>query len=220
MSELNLVSLGATKLVNGVPTVQASSALTNGTEDIESYGALEMVSQLGVSAVPAEADKDGQAQGVICENLAGSNAVCIGAIDRRNASVYGNLKPGDTAIYSTGPKGVSQCLLKAEKRQAILATKGSDDTQILVVLDGKNDKIQVLAFGAVLELSKSGGWSCLDDTGKGWRLSGGTMHITADVHIGGLVPLPLKVMLGPPTGSPGSVASVPMIAAMGITFGA
>lgn len=220
MTDLNIVTLGATKLVNGVPTVQAVSPLTNATEDVESYGEIEMLSQLGVSACPAEADDKGHVDAVICEQVAGTNAVCVGAIDRRNAAIYGNLSPGDTCVHATGPNAVSQCLLKAKKRQAILATKDKSDQQMLVILDGKNETIQITAFGSVLQLSKSDGWTCLDDTGKGWRLSGGTMHITADLHIGGLIPLPLKVMLGPPTGSPGSVASVPLIAAMGISFGA
>jgi len=219
MTDLNLVTLGATKLVNGVPVVTASSAITNEGEDVEPYGDIEMISQLGVSAVAAAADDAGQAQGIACEGVSGTNATCIGGIDRRNASIYGNLKPGDTCLHATGPKAVAMCLMKAEKRQAILATKGSDDTQILVVLDGKNDKIQITAFGAILELSKKGGWSCFDDTGKGWHLSDGTLHITAALHIGGLVPAPTKLMMGPPTGSPGGPASVPLVAVPGITIG-
>src|SRR4051812_3021453 len=117
MSTLNLVTLGATKLVNGVPTTQATSPLTDGEDDVEQYGEIEMMSQLGVDACPAEADDSGQAQGVVCESIGGSTAVCIGAIDRRNADIYGNLSPGDTCVHATGPLGVAQCLLKAKKRQ-------------------------------------------------------------------------------------------------------
>lgn len=217
--ELNLVTLGATKLVNGVPVVQASSALTNGAEDLDDYGGVEMISQLGVSAVAAEADENGQAQGIVCEGLAGSNAVCIGGIDRRNAAVYGNLGRGDTAVYATGPKGVSQCLLKAEKRQAILATKGTDDTQILIVLDGKNDKLQLALFGMILEGSNKDGWSLFDKTGKGFHLNDGVLHVTAEIHYGGLVPSPFRLMMGPPTGSPGGPASVPLVAVPGVSIG-
>lgn len=220
MTELNIVTLGASKLVNGVPVVQAVSALTNGTEDVETYGEIETISQLGVSACPAEADDKGHVDGVICEQVGGANAVCVGAIDRRNAAIYGSLGPGDTCVHATGPNAVAQCLLKAKKRQAILATKDKSDKQMLVILDGKNETIQITAFGALLQLSKADGWTCLDETGKGWRLSGGTLHLTADVHIGGPIPLPFKVMLGPPTGSPGGAASVPMTAAMGLSFGA
>lgn len=220
MTEINLVTLGASKLVDGVPVVQAVSALTDGEEDVEQYGEIDVVSQLGVSACPAEADTSGQAQGLVCENVAGIKAMCVGGRDTRNASMYGNLKPGDTCVHSTGPKAVSQCLLKAEKRQAILATKDSKDRQILVVLDGKNDKLQVAAFGAVLELSDSGEWSCMDKTGKGWRLQGGTMHITADLLIGGMSPNPaMALMMGPKSGSPGGPASVPLLPVMGVTIG-
>ena len=221
MTDLNLVTLGASKLINGVPVVQAVSSITDDAADLEPYGEIDVMSQLGVSAIPAEADASGQAQGVICENVAGVKAMCVGGRDTRNAAIYGNLKPGDTCVHSTGPKGVSQCLLKAEKRQAILATKGTDDTQILVVLDGKNNKIQITAFGAVLELSKEAGWSCMDDTGKGWRLQGGTLHVTAALHVGGMVPNPaMALMMGPKTGSPGGPASVPLLPVMGVTIGA
>jgi len=221
MIDFNLVTLGASKLVNGVPLVQALSAITDAANDVSPYGEIDVVSQLGVSACPAEADASGQAQGIICENVAGVKAMCIGARDTRNASIYGNLKPGDTALHATGPKGVSQCLLKAEKRQAILSTKDSKNRQILVVLDGKNDKLQIAAFGATLELSDDGEWSCVDKTGKGWRLQGGTMHITAALHIGGMVPnAAMAIMVGPKVGSPGGAAAAPMIPLPGVTFGA
>jgi hypothetical protein len=220
MTELNLVTLGASKLVNGVPVVQAVSALTDATDDTEQYGEIDVVSQLGVSSCPAPADARGEAQGLICENVAGIKAMCVGARDTRNAAIYGNLKPGDTCVHATGPQGVSQCLLKAEKRQAILATKDTSDQQILVILDGKNNKLQIMAFGAMLELSKESGWSCVDDTGKGWRLQGGTMHVTAALHFGGMIANPaMALMMGPKTGSPGGPASVPLLAVPGVTFG-
>ena len=220
MTELNLVTLGASKLINGVPVVQAVSAITDDAADVEQYGEIDVVSQLGVSSCPAEADSKGQAQGVICENVAGLKGMCVGGRDTRNASIYGNLRPGDTCVHSTGPKAVSQCLLKAEKRQAILATKDTSEQQILVILDGKNNKLQITAFGAMLELSKESGWSCVDDTGKGWRLQGGTLQITAALHIAGMIPNPaMALMMGPKTGSPGGPASVPLLAVPNVTIG-
>lgn len=214
MSDLNLVTLGAVKLVKGVPTVQALSPITDGSDDVEQYGEIEMISQLGVAACPAEADESGQAQGVVCENLGGTNAVCVGAIDRRNASVYGNLGPGDTAVFSTGPKGVSQCLLKAEKRQAILATLGTDDKQILVVLDGKNNTLQITAFGQMFELSKENGIS-LTDGGAGIRIHNGTLQLLGNLVVGQGAQQALAIALVPKTGSPGGPASAPLVPLLG-----
>lgn len=214
MIELNLVTLGATKLVNGVPTVQALSPLTDGSDDVEQYGEIEMISQLGVSACPAESDDTGQAQGVVCENLGGTNAVCIGGIDRRNATIYGNLGPGDSVLYATGPKGVAQCLMKAEKRQAILATKGSDDKQILVVLDGKNDTATITGFGLIFEMSKKNGIS-LTDGSAGIRIHNGTLQLLGNLVINQGANQAMAIALVPKTGSPGGPASTPLIPLLG-----
>lgn len=214
MTELNIVTLGASKLANGVPTVQAASPLTDTTEDVEQSGQIEMLSQLGVYAMPAESDATGHVDAVICENVGGANAVCIGAIDRRNASMYGNLKPGDTALCSTGPKAVSQVLCKAEKRQVVLATKGSDQKQMLVVLDGKNDTVQITAFGLMFELSKKDGISLMDG-GAGIRIHDGTLQLLGKLAINQGANQAMAIALCPKTGSPGGAASVPLIPLQG-----
>lgn len=217
MTELNIVTLGATKLVKGVPVVQASSAITNGSEDIESYGGIEMFLALGISAMPAPANDAGQAQGVVVEGIGGPNATCVGAIDRRNADIYGNLTPGDTVLHATGPQGVSQVMCKATKRQVVLATKGSDDKQILVVLDGKNDTLQITAFGQMFELSKKNGIS-LTDGGAGIRIHDGTLQLLGNIVFNQGANAAMAIMVGPKTGSPGSIASVPMIPLLGVSI--
>lgn len=216
MTELNIVTLGAVKLVKGVPTVQAASPLTNAGEDVEQSGEIEMISQLGVYACPAESDDTGHVDGVICENIGGTNAVCIGAIDRRNAAMYGNLTPGDTALCSTGPKAVSQVLCKATKRQVVLATKGSDEKQMLVVLDGKKDTITITAFGQMFEMSKENGIS-LTDGGAGIRIHKGTLQWLGNIVVNQGANAAMAIALCPKTGSPGGPASVPLIPLMGVS---
>lgn len=214
MTELNIVTLGASKLANGVPTVQAASPLTDATEDVEQSGQIEMLSQLGVYAMPAESDATGHVDAIICENIGGANAVCVGAIDRRNAAIYGNLKPGDTVLCATGPRAVSQVMCKADKRQVVLATKGSDQKQILFTLDGKNDVATWAAFGLIVELSKDNGIS-ITDGGAGIRIHNGTLQLLGKLVINQGANQAMAIALCPKTGSPGGPASVPLLPLLG-----
>ncbi len=206
--EADLVDLGASELTNNVPTLEAGSPVT-GDADLDDVGTIEFTSQLGVSAMPAAANDAGRAQGVILKGVAGRNAVCVGAIDRRNAGIYGNLSPGDTALHATGPDAVSMVLCKAKKRQTVLATKGTDGKQILVVLDGKNDSLKLTAFGHVFEISKKDGLS-LTDGKAGIHIKNGTLVLFGKVQFGRKPKPGLAVMLGPKTGSPGGAGSVPL----------
>lgn len=216
MTEFNIVTLGATKLVKGVPVVQATSAITNVEEDTEDYGGTEMWLALGFSACAAPANDDGQAQGIVAEKVGAANATCIGAIDRRNADMYGNLSPGDTVMHATGPGAVSQVMCKAAKRQVVLATIGTDDKQILVALDGKNNTIQITAFGQMFEMSKENGIS-LTDGGAGIRIHNGTLQLLGNIVFNQGANAAMSIALVPKTGSPGGAASTPLIALPGVS---
>jgi hypothetical protein len=218
---IDLVTLSGSELRNGVPVVSALSPATDGSSDVEPFGALDMASQLGVYALPAESDGSGQCEGVVISPCGGSTAVCIGAIDRRNSKIYGALKPGDTVLCATGPKAVSQFMCKAEKRQAVAATKDSQDKQILLVLDGKNDRITITGFGHAIDVSRKDGIALVDSTGKaGIQIKDGTVSVFGNVVLGGRTPDPtVKIMMGPPIGSPGGAASPPMLPAMGVSIG-
>jgi hypothetical protein len=214
---IELATLSGSELRNGVPVVTAQNPSTD-----ESFGAVNMVSQLGVAALPAESNDDGSCEGVVITPCGGMNAVCVGQTDRRTAGVYGNLSAGDTCLHATGPGAVSQVLCKAKKRQTVLATKGTDDKQMLVVLDGKNDRITITGFGHVIDMSRKDGISLVDSTGKaGIQIKDGTVSVFGEVVLGGRTADPaLKIMLGPATGSPvGGVSTPPMFAAMGVSIG-
>lgn len=219
MSEqrIELVTLSGSELRNGVPVVSAQIPSTD-----EPFGAVNMVSQLGVSSLPAESNDDGQCEGVVVSPCGGMNAVCVGMTDRRTAGIYGQLSAGDTCLHATGPGAVSQVLCKAKKKQVVLATKDTQDKQALIIVDGKNDKITITGFGHVIDVSRSDGISLVDSTGKaGIQIKDGTVSVFGEVVLGGRTPNPtLALMLGPKTGSPvGGASTPPMLAAMGVFIG-
>lgn len=208
MADLESVTLSGATLKNGVPTISPADPITSSSEDTATFGDTEIQCALGLSAMPAAATEKGQAQGLAAMGVGGANATCISGIDRRNADIYGNLKPGDTALHPTGPNASGLVLCKADKRQIMLAQKGSDEKQILVVLDGKSDKATMTAFGYVVEISRKDGINLASATG--------TTGIQIKDDIGCLYgawqygrernPL-LAIMLGPLVGSPGGAAS-------------
>ena len=67
-----------------------------------------------------------------------------------------------------------------------------------------------------VEIDKEGGISFIDSSGGGITCKDGKVTILGELVVGN-GQNPFKVMLGPPTGSPGGAASVPMIAAKGIS---
>jgi hypothetical protein len=212
MANLEALTLSGAKLENGVPTVTPVDPITNSAEDVATFGKVEIQCALGVSAVPAAADEKGQAQGIAAMGVGGANATCISGIDRRNADIYGNLKPGDTALHPTGPNASGLVLCKADKRQIVLAQKGSDDKQILVALDGKNDKLTLTAFGYVVEISREDGINLTSNSGKaGIQLKDDIGCLYGSWQYGREPNPTLAIMLGPLTGSPGGPASAPLV---------
>lgn len=136
----------------------------NEAEDQEPFGDVPLIQCLGVSSLPYPPDDSGHAEGILLEGVGGLPGVIVSAWDTRTFSLFGNLEPGDTVLHSTGPAKAAQAILKEKKRQAILATKDTNGKQILVILDGKNDKVQVSAFGYIIEMSRAGGINL--DVGK------------------------------------------------------
>jgi len=172
MSDLDVAILGAvTQAADGTARVQATLPIANdngGPDEVEPFGEIQVMQGLGFASAPWPADDNGHAEGVVVRDCGGRNAICIGGRDTRTAGIIGALQPGDTCVHSTGPQQSAQLLLKEKKRQAVLATKGTDKKQIVVLLDGKNDKVQIMAFGGTFEMSKSGGGcQIVLNTGKG-----------------------------------------------------
>lgn len=215
----DIVILGAvTQNDNGVPVVQAVVPLTDDTNDVEPFGEVDMMQCLGVTSVPWPKDDKGHAEGVVIPGAGNRDGVIVGARDTRCAKIAGKLKPGDTVVHSTGPNQSAQLQLKEESRQAALATTDAAGKGMIVLLDGKAKEIQISGFGMLFKMSPSG--ITLTNGDATILMQGKTIALGGEVILGGLTPNPAqKLMTGPPTGSPGGPASVPLLPAMGVAVG-
>lgn len=184
-------------------------------------GSVPLMPCLGVSALPYAPDDKGHAEAVIAENVGGLPGVCVAAWDTRAHVMCANLKPGDTVLHSTGPNLAAQVQLKEDKRQVVLATTKADKKQMLLVLDGKNEKFQIAVNGAMIQIDKSGTIDMSSANGQnGITIGNDGIWLRGALILGGMTPNPaLKIALCPPTGSPGGPASVPLIAAPGVSIG-
>lgn len=218
MIEVEVAIGGASKVGStGAILWQPSSPLTDSESDVESHGESQVYQSLGLSSMNWPKDGNGYAELLIAKGVPGLNAICLGGRDTRSAKIVGKMKPGDTVLHSTGPNQAAQVQLKEEKRQAVLITEDADGFNQMVLLDGKNKKLQILANGAAFEMDKDGGVSLFDSTGKaGIVAKNGKLSLLGNLVIGN-GQNPMSLMAGPPTGSPGGPASVPLVAVKGIT---
>lgn len=217
--ELAFLSASSVAGKTGVPLWEPFIPVSDDDQDIEAFGPTAVYQALGLSSAPWPKDASGQAECILVRNVGGRPAAVIGARDSRTAAAIGNLKSGDTVLHSTGPNLSAQVQLKEEKRQAVILTKTGDGTTMAVILDGKNEKIQATHAGAIFEIAKNGDISLVNGSGSGLLIQGGNIHIMGTLVAGAGNPAGLAYMLGPPTGSPGGVASVPLFAAQGIAPG-
>lgn len=194
----------------------------NEEEDQEPYGDVPIMQCLGVSSLPYPPDDTGHAEGILIENVGGLPGIIVAAWDTRTFSIFGNLQGGDTVVHSTGPAKAAQLILKEKKRQSILLSKDTDGKLMLLMLDGKNNKIQVSAWGYVFEISKANGIN-LDVGSCGMSLhpkNGGTLR--GAWTLGGMAPVPgmsmavaplatwaaLSVLAGPITPIPNAIGAI------------
>jgi len=172
-----VVELGASRVdpKTGFPVAQASTPISDDGQDAEPFGEVALFFPLGHAALPAPRTTSKWAEGFVVRDAAGLDAVCLGQRDQRAASVYGNLAPGDTALFSTGPSNSSQLLLKEETRQACMLTLDTGDKHMAVVLDGTKDTISITGFDQAISMTR--------DDGITIGNSKGNIRITADGKI-------------------------------------
>lgn len=219
MINLEVTVAGASKVGStGAMLWEPVSPITDDTSDVESHGECQVYQSLGLSSMPWQKDDKGYAELLLARGIPGLNAVCLGGRDTRSAAIVGRMKPGDTVLHSTGPNQAAQIQLKEEKRQAVLLTEDASGFTMMVLLDGKNQKAQILASGAIIEVNKQGNISLFDASGGGILIKDGNTHITGEL-ICGNGQSPFKGMLGPPTGSPGGPAAAPLTAVRGVSVG-
>jgi hypothetical protein len=213
----DIVSLGAASISKaGVITWQAKVPVGNDNDDAEPFGEPDVFQSLGVDSVPFPATDDGRAEGVILRDCGGKDAVCIGARDTRNNAFIGKMRPGDTTVHATGPKATAQCFLKNEKKQAGLAVDDVSGKTMMFLLDGKNKQSKWMARGAVVQLEEDGAVSVTEKGGASLILRDGKIFVMGDLVLPGMKP-GMVLMQGPPSGSPGGAASVPLLPVTGIS---
>lgn len=202
MTELDIAVLGASKVdpETGAPKWQANVPLTDDTVDVEALGELDVFQSLGIYALPYGKTEEGYAEGVFARSCGGRSAVCLGARDTRTSGITGNLQPGDTVMCSTGPQQAAQVRCSEKKRQVVLATKDTRNKTVAFVLDGKNDKVQLAAFGHMLQFDRDT-ISITHKSGASLVLDAGMIALLAKIILGGKVPV-APVLSGAPPGSP------------------
>lgn len=157
MSGIDLCKLDTPTLdpLTNLPVIRATVPLASeeGTTDVEEFGQVDSAQCLGVTSLPYPASDTGHAEGVVARGAGNTDGIIIGGRDSRCAKVVGSLKGGDSALHSTDPDASAQVQAKAN-RICVMRTKGSDGKDITFGLDGKNDKVQLAAFGAIVEITK------------------------------------------------------------------
>ena len=213
---VEVVRLGASEQSTATKSVgwQAHNPIT-GDHDFEDFGVLDVMQGLGITSSPWPTDADGYAEGFVISGGGTRNGVIVGARDTRTAKALGTVRPGDTILHSTGPQQAAQVQCKESKRQVVSYTKDSEGTGMVIMLDGKNDKYQVLVRGAMIEIAPNGDMSLVGAGGASILLQGGDIFLNGNVHMAGIPP-GMVLMAGPPSGSPGGPASVPLLPVMGV----
>lgn len=185
---IEIVELGASELdpESGALLSQASGAEPSDDAEPTDYGRALVMMALGLAARPAPADENGSAQGIAVQTE-GSDGVLIGGHDPRAGGVYGELQPGETAMFATG-KGFQSRALAKKKLFAIVVGQN-----LAIVVDGRvegDEQIILSCPGGAFKISNRDGVVISDETGKAClQMKGGVSALLGDLLLGGRMPL-------------------------------
>ncbi len=217
MSKLDIVDLAASGLDerSNAIWVQCKGAPVS-DEDAPDFGRAPFMQALGVASRPAPATSSGNAQGVMAVGVCGYDGVCIGAHDNRCSKVFGEIKPGETALHATGENFDARVLCKD---QMVAIIVGDD---MVFVVDRKKKQIVANVEGCVMQLGGGNGVMLLDETGAcGLQAKGGVLNLMgSQVIIGGRNAVSAVAMVPVTIGLPATGPSVPVPAAPGVFIGA
>lgn len=185
---LELCMLGASSLKDGSPRWQCSIAIGNDNDDVLPFGECPVYQALGVTSMPFPKDKEGFAEAIVAPSVGNRKGVVIGARDTRSADIVGKIDPGDTVVHATGPGKKPQLQLKKKKRSGSLVVPCADGTDILIVADGKGHKVQILAWGQCIQMSKKDGIAMKGNGKGGILISGDNVAITGNLRLPGMPP--------------------------------
>ena len=188
MSTYDICQINTSKLdeESNLPLIQASVPITN-DEDYESFGEVASYQALGLTALPYAPDENGAAEGVVLRDVGAFNGAIIGARDERCASVVATMRAGDAALHSCDPEAKAQVRCHAN-RQVALVTEGTDGNTMLQLLDGKNDKITISAFGGLIEMTPDGINIVAPGSKASILMTGDQITLLGKVQLGGNVP--------------------------------
>lgn len=200
---------------NKLPLITASVQITGDVDDNESFGEVASFQALGVTALPAAPTSAGSAEGIILRDVGNLNGAIVGARDGRCASVVAAMQPGDTVLHSCDPNAKAQVRVHANK-QIALVTEGTDGKTMLQLLDGKNDKITITAFGGLIEMTPDGISIVAPGSKASILLNGDQISLLGKIQLGGNVPAQnvmctlgtlLTAFKAAPTATPANVAA-------------
>lgn len=188
MSDYDVCQINTAKLSDDtkVPLIQATVPIT-GPDDYETFGEVASYQALGVTALPYAPTDDGHAEGIILRDVGNLNGAIVGARDDRCAGVVASMQPGDAVLHSCDPKAKAQVRVHAN-RQIAMVTEGSDGKTMLQLLDGKNDKITITAFGGLVEMTPDGVSIVAPGSKASILLRGDQISLLGKVQLGGNVP--------------------------------
>ncbi len=213
---IDIIEIGASAVKRGVAVWQGFLSQSDDPADVEPVGEGDVFQGLGLSSMPYPADANGRAEGIGIRGIGGRVLSWIGARDTRSATIVGNLKPGDTALHSTGPSQAAQFQCKEAKRQAVMTTRREDGKSMVVLLDGASGKLQINIPGIFIEADSNTGNISVTNGQSAILMQGRTIALDGDVILGGKIGDPVnKVAIAP--GLPPGVPAAPGIA---LTFGA
>jgi hypothetical protein len=215
-----LVMLGASSLKDGNARWQCTLAVANDNDDADSFGELPVYQALGITSLPYPKDDKGFAEAIVLPGVGGKKGVVVGGRDTRAAKIVGKMDPGDSVLHSTDPDQRAQVRVQGKKQMASLVVKGEDGKHLMVMLNGKDGKLQILAKGACIEIDDSGDISLLGKGGGGILIQGGDVCINGVLKLPGMPPgmfLMACPLTGPvvniPTTSPPATPSVGILTA-------
>jgi hypothetical protein len=198
---ITICEMGASELdpsTNSLLVQCKSAPLSEDTGDAEDFGEVPYMAALGHAARPFPANADGAAEALVAQDVPGVDAAVVGGRDTRAGEVYGQIGPGETAGYATGPGFDARTLWK--KRQ--VATIVGDD--IVVNIDGNERKIQATLDGLMLELNGRKGEITLTNGSATFQIVGDQIILRGTVMLGANPILPVHI--GPGAG-PTSIPS-------------
>lgn len=197
MSTPDVCQINTSKLSeeSNLPVIQATVPIT-GPDDYENFGEVASYQTLGVTTLPFPPNDDGHAEGIIMRDVGGFNGAVVGARDERCAGVVASMKAGDTVLHATDPNAKAQVRCHADRRVAAV-TEDSEKKTMMLLLDGKEDKIQISAFGGIIELTKDSLSLIAPGSQASITMSGDQITILGKVQIGGIAPTHTVLAIDP-----------------------